>query len=77
LGCIFRDHGCLAWVPPPSPARLSAREREVITLVAQSRTNAQIAARLYISAYTVRSHLDRVWDKTGCRRRPDLTRLAR
>jgi len=33
-------------------------------------------AELYISIRTVRSHLDRIRDKTGCRRRADLTRLA-
>ena len=32
--------------------------------------------QLYISIRTVRSHLDRIRDKTGCRRRADLTRLA-
>ena len=56
--------------------KLSARERELVTLVAQGRTNAQIAAHLYISVRTVSSHLDRIRDKTGCRRRADLTRLA-
>jgi non-specific serine/threonine protein kinase len=66
---------------PPQPAAtgpgaLSARERELVTLVAQGRTDAQIAAELYISIRTVRSHLDRIRDKTGCRRRADLTRLA-
>jgi DNA-binding CsgD family transcriptional regulator/tetratricopeptide (TPR) repeat protein len=55
---------------------LSPRERELVTLVAQGLTDAQIAARLYISARTVASHLDRIRDKTGCRRRADLTRLA-
>jgi predicted ATPase/DNA-binding CsgD family transcriptional regulator/transcriptional regulator with XRE-family HTH domain len=60
----------------PGPGNLSARERELVTLVAQGRTNAQIAAQLYISARTVGSHLDRIRDKTGCRRRADLTRLA-
>ena len=60
----------------PGLGALSARERELITLVAQGATNAQIAARLYISIYTVRSHLDRIRDKTGARRRADLTRLA-
>jgi non-specific serine/threonine protein kinase len=64
--------------PASSPAipRLSAREVELVTLVAQGRTDAQIAAQLYISVSTVRSHLDRIRDKTGCRRRADLTRLA-
>jgi DNA-binding CsgD family transcriptional regulator len=61
---------------PPGPGRLSARERELVTLVAQGRTDADIAAQLYISIRTVRSHLDRIRDKTGCRRRADLTRLA-
>ncbi len=60
----------------PDPGTLSARERELVTLVAQGRTNAEIAAQLYISARTVGSHLDRIRDKTGCRRRADLTRLA-
>jgi predicted ATPase/DNA-binding CsgD family transcriptional regulator len=66
---------------PPQPAapgsgQLSARERELVTLVAQGRTNAEIAAELFISARTVGSHLDRIRDKTGYRRRADLTRLA-
>ena len=56
--------------------KLSARERELVTLVAQGRTDAQIAAQLYISVRTVHTHLDRIRDKTGCRRRADLTRLA-
>jgi predicted ATPase/DNA-binding CsgD family transcriptional regulator len=60
----------------PGAAGLSARERELVTLVAQGRTDAQIAAELYISVRTVRTHLDRIRDKTGCRRRADLTRLA-
>ena len=57
-------------------ARLSPRERQLVTLVAEGRTDAQIAAQLYITVRTVGSHLDRVRDKTGCRRRADLTRLA-
>ena len=65
---------------PPAAASgleaLSPRERELVTLVAQGHTDAQIAAQLYISVRTVSSHLDRIRDKTGCRRRADLTRLA-
>jgi DNA-binding NarL/FixJ family response regulator len=60
----------------PDPGKLSAREWELVTLVAQGRTNAQIAAELHISVRTVSSHLDRIRDKTGCHRRADLTRLA-
>jgi DNA-binding CsgD family transcriptional regulator len=65
-----------AWAGGLGAVRLSARERELVTLVAQGRTNAQIAAELDISIRTVSSHLDRIRDKTGCRRRADLTRLA-
>jgi DNA-binding CsgD family transcriptional regulator len=68
--------GPLAACAARGPGLLSARERELVTLVAQGRTNAQIAAQLYISVRTVGSHLDRIRDKTGCRRRTDLTRLA-
>jgi DNA-binding CsgD family transcriptional regulator len=57
-------------------SRISPRERELVALVAQGRTDPQIAAELFISVRTVRSHLDRIRDKTGCRRRADLTRLA-
>jgi DNA-binding CsgD family transcriptional regulator len=60
----------------PGPEGLSPRERELVTLVARGHTDAQIAAQLYISVRTVSSHLDRIRDKTGCRRRADLTRLA-
>jgi len=67
--------------PQPQPAAsgaeaLSPRERELISLVASGRTDTQIAAQLHISVRTVSSHLDRIRDKTGCRRRADLTRLA-
>ena len=61
---------------PRAPGQLSAREQELVMLVARGRTDTQIAGELHISIRTVRSHLDRIRDKTGCRRRADLTRLA-
>jgi predicted ATPase/DNA-binding CsgD family transcriptional regulator len=63
-------------VAAPGLEALTPRERELVTLVARGRTDAQIASQLYISVRTVSSHLDRIRDKTGCRRRADLTRLA-
>ena len=68
-----------AQAPAPEAAgggELTERERELVTLIAQGRTNAEIAAQLSISIRTVGSHLDRIRDKTGYRRRADLTRLA-
>jgi DNA-binding CsgD family transcriptional regulator len=61
---------------PPPAAQLTRRERELVRLVAQGCTDAQIAGQLSISIRTVRSHLDRIRNKTGSRRRADLTRLA-
>jgi DNA-binding CsgD family transcriptional regulator len=55
---------------------LTARERQVIALVAGGATDAHIAGALFISVRTVRSHLDRIQGKTGRRRRFDVTRLA-
>jgi DNA-binding CsgD family transcriptional regulator len=68
--------------PPPGAgitvpvSGLTKRERELVALVAEGLSNAQIAAQLFISVRTVGSHLDRIRDKTGCRRRADLTRFA-
>ena len=73
---LIEDPGPRQPETPPALARLSARERELVILVAQGATNAEIAAQLFISVRTVSSHLDRIRDKTGCRRRADLTRLA-
>ncbi len=55
---------------------LSARERQVLALLAAGDRDRDIADRLSISVRTVRSHLDHIREKTGRRRRPDLTRLA-
>ena len=62
--------------PAAAPGALTARERELVTLVGQGRTDAQIAAQLGIRVRTVGSRLARVRDKTGCRSRGDLTALA-
>ena len=55
---------------------LSEREREIVALLAGGATDAQIAERLFLSVNTVRSHLERIRDKTGARRRPELVRYA-
>ncbi len=55
---------------------LSAREKEVLALLCRGSTDHQIAEAMFISLSTVRSHLERIRDKTGCRRRSELTRLA-
>jgi predicted ATPase/class 3 adenylate cyclase/DNA-binding CsgD family transcriptional regulator len=59
-----------------SGALLSEREREIVALLAGGATDAQIAERLVLSVNTVRSHLERIRDKTGARRRAELVRYA-
>jgi DNA-binding CsgD family transcriptional regulator len=47
-----------------------------VALLAGGATDAQIAGRLFLSVNTVRSHLERIRDKTGARRRAELVRYA-
>jgi DNA-binding CsgD family transcriptional regulator len=60
----------------PDLGQLNARERELVILVAQGRTDAEIAGQLHLSVRTVRSRVDRIRAKAGCPRRADLIRLA-
>lgn len=63
-------------VPNGLDIELSMRERQVLSLVAAGERDQDIAEALAISIRTVRSYLDRIRDKTGQRRRPELTRYA-
>ena len=58
------------------PAGLSAREVEVLRLVAAGLTNAQAAERLYLSPRTVAAHLRRIYDKLGTSSRAEAVRFA-
>ncbi|WP_366937344.1 response regulator transcription factor [Alicyclobacillus sp.] len=52
--------------------RLTAREREVAELVRTGATNREIAARLFISEYTVKNHIKRILAKLGLANRVQL-----
>jgi DNA-binding CsgD family transcriptional regulator len=57
-------------------AQLSPRERAVVRLVARGLTDKQIARELAIGVASVRTYLQRVFEKTGVQRRAGLARLA-
>jgi DNA-binding NarL/FixJ family response regulator len=55
---------------------LTGREREIAGQVARGRTNAEIAARLFISAGTVKTHVASIQHKLGVRNRVGIAVLA-
>ncbi|UDY37898.1 LuxR family transcriptional regulator [Dermatobacter hominis] len=77
---LLRDLGDTGRVRPTSrdelSATLSAREQEVLGLIAEGLTNAQIAERLFISPKTAEHHVGRVLSKLGVRSRAEAAALA-
>ncbi len=54
---------------PAPPASLTAREVEVLRLIAAGQTTREIADALGVSVHTARSHVMHIFDKTGCENR--------
>jgi DNA-binding NarL/FixJ family response regulator len=57
-------------------AKLSARELEVVQTIARGRTNQEIAAELFISLSTVKSHVSGIQSKLGMRNRVEVAAWA-
>jgi DNA-binding NarL/FixJ family response regulator len=55
--------------PPDPPDGLTQREAEILSLIAQGLTNGEIAARLFLSNHTIKTHINRIFAKTGSRDR--------
>ena len=62
--------------PPARLARLTEREREVLSLVAEGLSNDEIAGRLYLSPLTTKTHVSRIMTKLGARDRAQLVVIA-
>jgi DNA-binding NarL/FixJ family response regulator len=62
--------------PPAALAELTDREREILRLVAQGLSNAEIAGQLVISPLTAKTHVSNVLRKLDCRDRAALVALA-
>lgn len=71
-----RTHAELARIAgrAPSPGQLTATEQRVAELVAEGRTNRQVAAELVVTVRTVESTLTKVYAKLGVRSRTQLAR---
>ena len=62
--------------PEPYLAGLSAREADVLRLVATGLTNAEVAEKLFLSSRTVEWHLSSIYRKLGLHSRTEATRFA-
>ncbi len=62
--------------PAPLPDDLTPREAEVLRLIAAGRSNGEIAAELFVSAATVKTHVNHVFAKIGARDRAQAVHYA-
>jgi len=60
----------------PAPAGLTAREVDVLRLIAAGKSNPEIAKALFVSEATVKTHVNHVFAKTGARDRAQAVRFA-
>jgi DNA-binding CsgD family transcriptional regulator len=56
---------------------ITPRELQILELIAEGLSNKEIAARVYVSENTVKTHSSRVFDKLGARRRTQAVQLGK
>jgi DNA-binding NarL/FixJ family response regulator len=62
--------------PPAAPDDLTPREAEVLGHIAAGLSNSEIAAALFVSEATVKTHINHIFSKTGLRDRAQLVGYA-
>ena len=73
---LLRELGATGRAGPKGRERLTKREREILGLLGQGLTNAEIAARLYISTKTAAHHVSNILAKLGIRNRSEAAAYA-
>jgi len=73
---LLRELGAPGRSRPREDADLTARERDVLELLAQGLTNAEIAGRLFVTPKTVEHHVSRVLAKLGVKSRTEAAAVA-
>jgi DNA-binding CsgD family transcriptional regulator len=73
---FLRSLGVKVGSGPRAEGTLSKREREVLRLLGEGNTNAEIAARLFISPKTAEHHVSRIYQKLGLRTRAEAAAFA-
>jgi len=63
--------------PQVDALNITPRELEILSLIAQGLSNREIAARLFVSENTVKTHCSRAFDKLGARRRTQAVQLGK
>ncbi len=70
------DSDLVVWYVSIVRAELTARELEVLALLAQGKSNQEIAQRLNISIHTVFNHCHKIYEKLGVRSRGEAAAIA-